>query len=234
MATQLYICKQCGCPDLMMPKSNLVLDANDKVAECPNCKWKGPLKDAAGIYTTEKIYDTKAVLDLLLHVTTKHAAGPIAQALIFIGMIEADDQEALDKVMRAATEGLIRETFMAAAEHAAAKGKDAALRIEDIHIVTGAVDPGWQERELTAMPERKRALNVIWEEFLKARILGLLGEKNTDHVKHFEVPHWLHSVLYALQDRSEDEPVLLLGCKVYASRFDDTDRYAVVWYETEA
>lgn len=121
MATQLYICKHCGCPDLEMPKSTIVVDAKDREVFCPNCKWRGPLTETAGIYTSEKVYDTKAVLNLLLYVTTKHAAGPIAQALEFIGMIEKDDQEGRDVIMRAALEGLIRESFVAAAVHSEEK-----------------------------------------------------------------------------------------------------------------
>lgn len=122
MTTQLYICKQCGCPDLMEPqKSAIVLEAKHRKVSCPNCKWEGPLSEAAGIYTTEKVYDTKEVLNLLLYVTTKHAAGPIAQALEFIGMIEKDDAEGRNIIMRAALEGLIRDSFVAASEHSAEK-----------------------------------------------------------------------------------------------------------------
>ncbi len=122
MAEQLYICPQCGCPDLVEPqKSPIILPAERRKVYCPNCKWEGKLAESAGILTTEHIYDTKAVLNLLLYTTTKHAAGPIAQALIFVGLLEKDDQEGLNKVMRAAVEGLIRETFVAAAEHAAQK-----------------------------------------------------------------------------------------------------------------
>jgi hypothetical protein len=122
MDQQIYICAKCGCPDLEMSKSSIIVSADQKKVRCPNCKWEGVLSETAGILTTEKIFDTKAVLNLLLFVTTKHAAGPIAQALVFIGLIEKDDQEGIDIVMRAATEGIIEKAFMAAAEHAAKKG----------------------------------------------------------------------------------------------------------------
>lgn len=122
MASQIYICAKCGCPDLLMEKSSIVVAAKDRKVSCPNCKWEGSLLETAGIVTTEKLYDTKAVLNLLIYVTTRHAAGPIAQALTFIGLLEKDDQEGIDVVMRAATEGLVREAFMAAAAHAATKG----------------------------------------------------------------------------------------------------------------
>lgn len=122
MASQIYICRQCGCPDLVTEKTSLVIEAKDRKAACPNCKWEGPLSEAAGIYTKDKVYDTKEVVNLLLHVTTKHAAGPIAQALEFIGLLEKGDDEGRNVIMRAALEGLIRESFVAAAEHAAKKG----------------------------------------------------------------------------------------------------------------
>lgn len=121
-ATTLYICPTCGCPDLMVTKSALALAPKDRKAICPNCKWEGTLAEAGGIATTEKVFDTKTILNLLLYVTTKHAAGPISQAFIFFGLVEKGDQVGLDKIMRAATEGLIEKAFMAAAEHAATKG----------------------------------------------------------------------------------------------------------------
>lgn len=121
MSGQLYICPTCGCPDLEAEKVSIIVSAKERKVSCPNCKWEGALSEAAGVLTSENVYDTKAVLNLLLFTTTKHAAGPIAQALIFIGLLEQDDQPGLDKVMRAAVEGLIRESFMAAAEHAASK-----------------------------------------------------------------------------------------------------------------
>lgn len=131
-ATALYICPTCGCPDLMTAQSALALPAKERRTVCPNCKWEGMLSDAAGIATTEKVYDTKAILNLLLFVVSKHAAGPISQALQFVGLIDKDDQEGLDKVMRAATSGMIEQAFMAAAEHAAEK---ATKQVPQLHTL---------------------------------------------------------------------------------------------------
>lgn len=118
---QIYICPSCGCPDLMYEAGIIITEAKEKKAGCPNCNWSGSLADAAGILTTEHVYDTKAVLNLLLYTTMKHAAGPIAQALIFVGLLEQGDEVGLNAVMRAAIEGLVKETFTAAAAHAKAK-----------------------------------------------------------------------------------------------------------------
>lgn len=119
MAGQLYLCPVCGCPDIEAEKTSLVLPAKERAVHCPNCKWTGMLSDAAGLLTTENVYDSTAILNLLLYTTMKHAAGPIAQALIFVGLLERNDQAGIDLVMRAAVEGLVREAFSAAAAHAA-------------------------------------------------------------------------------------------------------------------
>lgn len=123
MTHQIYICPQCGCPDLEAEKALIVVAAKDRKVSCPNCKWEGALSDAAGVLSSEKVYDTKAVLNLLLFITSKYAAGPLAQGLVYIGLLEQGDQEGLDKVMRAAVAGLIQEAFLAAAAHAAEKEK---------------------------------------------------------------------------------------------------------------
>lgn len=134
MSTQIYICPQCGCPDLEGEKAAIIVVARDRKIACPNCKWEGSLADAAGVLTSEKVYDTKAVLDLLLYVTTKHASGPLAQAFVFIGLLEPGDQDGMNKVMRAAVEGLVRESFLAAATHAAEKVQSSTPRSDDDHI----------------------------------------------------------------------------------------------------
>lgn len=140
-ATTLYICPTCGCPDLMQKQSSLVIPAKERDAKCPNCDWKGKLSEAAGIATTEKVFDTKTVLNLLLYVVSKHAAGPIAQAFQFFGLIDKGDQAGLDKIMRAATEGLIERAFMAAAEHAASKGN-----LADPPLERASSEQEWADR----------------------------------------------------------------------------------------
>lgn len=120
-ATTIYVCSACGCPDIEIAKSELNIPAKERKARCPNCKWEGTLAECAGIATTEKVFNTKTVLDLLIFVVTKHAAGPVAQVLQYIGLVEKDDQEGLNKVMREATAGLVERALLAAAEHAAEK-----------------------------------------------------------------------------------------------------------------
>lgn len=125
MSSQLFICPKCGCPDLLGEKTDsaIITSLKDRKVSCPNCKWEGTLNQAGGIFTQEKVFDLKQVMNLLLHVTAKHASGPISQALIFIGLLDKDDTEGMNVVMRAALEGMIRDAFAAAAEYAAMKGK---------------------------------------------------------------------------------------------------------------
>lgn len=246
-AKVLYICPTCGCPDLMQKESMLALPAKERDAKCPNCNWAGKLSEAAGIATTEKVFDTKTVLNLLLYVVTKHAAGPIAQAFQFFGLIEKDDQVGLDKIMRAATEGLIEKAFMAAAEHAASKGNLANPPLERasseqewadavgigqpvrgielvdgseppkmteenvhlFHVITGEYDPGWQERERAAMPQRKVLMNVLWEHYLRDLILAKVPVGS--EVTGIRAPRWVIDTLCAVQATQQPK---LLGAPV--------------------
>lgn len=121
MSNHAYICPRCGCPDLIGAKVTLVVDPKDLKVSCPNCKWTGTHAERVAVVSSENVYNTEAVFNLLLFVTLKHAAGPLAQAFEHIGLLEAGDQEGRDAVMRAAIEGLIEKSFVAAATHAANK-----------------------------------------------------------------------------------------------------------------
>ena len=111
----LYICAQCGCPDLESAKEGgELLALGEAQVRCPSCGWEGPMKETRALLTTEKVYDSEAVLNCLMHVAFKHAAAPIAFTLRDIGMI-SDHPDDLNAVMRAAMEGLVRESFLAAA-----------------------------------------------------------------------------------------------------------------------
>lgn len=118
MSSAIYICPTCGCPDLVTPESTLILSPDVKIANCPNCGWEGTLRSAAGILTSENVYDTKAIAQLLFHVTAKHAAGPLAQALQLIGLLDVSDQEGLDKIMRSVCGAMVEAAFTAAGERA--------------------------------------------------------------------------------------------------------------------
>lgn len=255
-ATQIYICSKCGCPDLQIEKSTISLAPTQKRVSCPNCGWAGTMNETAAILTTEKVFDTKAVLNLLLYVTTKHASGPLAQALQFIGLVEKGDQDGLDNIMRAVTAGVVESAFMAAAENAAnkkllaetpvmpevAKALDIPLvvtgpiimaqdtardfgidvdalnagaesvpfppkmtaeNVDLFHIVTGQYDPGWQEREATAMSEKDKLGNRFWEEILRDRVVPKVRSVQEQYpnaeITSIAVPEWVYYVLEAIQ-----------------------------------
>lgn len=132
MSNHAYICPRCGCPDLIGAKVTLVVDPKDLKVSCPNCKWSGTHAERVAVVSSENVYNTEAVFNMLLFVTLKHAAGPLAQAFEHIGLLEAGDQEGRDAVMRAAIEGLIEKSFVAAASHAASKlsAKSAVKEVE--------------------------------------------------------------------------------------------------------
>lgn len=119
MTTQIHICPQCGCPDLKYgDEGSVILSAQSRAVECPNCGWSGALSDSAAILTTEKVYDLKAVSDILIYTVTKYAGGPLAQTLMLIGLLRRDDQEGLDKILRATLGAMVEAAFTAAAERA--------------------------------------------------------------------------------------------------------------------
>lgn len=121
-ATAIYICPQCGCPDVLVEDKALITNNTSTKAQCPGCGWTGVARELVTLATTERVFDSKAVLSSLIYVANKHAAGPVAQALQLFGFIEKDDAEGLDTVMKAATEGLVTAAFMAAAERATQQG----------------------------------------------------------------------------------------------------------------
>jgi hypothetical protein len=56
-------------------------------AECPNCSWKGPLSKTIGAVTSEQFWDAKRVGEAMIRVMAVHGAGPLVQALEFIGLL---------------------------------------------------------------------------------------------------------------------------------------------------
>jgi predicted RNA-binding Zn-ribbon protein involved in translation (DUF1610 family) len=84
-----YFCPDCGSIDLQIFNAELCDDEGKSLgrAECPNCAWKGPLTATIGAMTTERMWDANRVGDLMLRVMAVHAAGPLVQALEFVGLL---------------------------------------------------------------------------------------------------------------------------------------------------
>jgi predicted RNA-binding Zn-ribbon protein involved in translation (DUF1610 family) len=141
MADAKYLCPDCGSIDLTISGQGLKNADGESLAHavCPNCGWKGALKDTIGIASTERLWDAQRVGELLLRVVAIHAAGPLVQCFEFIGILPkkkdlpkpngsdvassdpkalADAvkwneaaQEARDNVMRAVFEAVITRGF---------------------------------------------------------------------------------------------------------------------------
>lgn len=89
MADARYTCPDCGSIDLLIEKSGLV-DAeggSTSKAQCPNCGWEGKLSDTVGFVTSENLWDIERVGNVLIRVMAVNAAGPLVQALEFIGLL---------------------------------------------------------------------------------------------------------------------------------------------------
>lgn len=89
MAEARYFCPDCGSIDLIVANAEL-RDHEGKTlgrAECPNCSWKGRLVDTVGALTTEQFWDSDRVGEVLLRVLATRGAGPLVQALEFIGLL---------------------------------------------------------------------------------------------------------------------------------------------------
>lgn len=128
MASEKQFCPDCGSPEV--EHTTEVMVTSDGVITTPMtcrlCGWQGRASDTLGMLTTERVWDTEAVANLLLRVCTKQAAGPLVQVFRFVGLIEPGDQEGQDKVMRATFEAMITAAFQAAADHYAAKTREDA------------------------------------------------------------------------------------------------------------
>jgi len=84
-----YFCPDCGSIDLVITNAEL-RDPEGKSlgrAECPNCSWRGRLTDTIGMMSTEQFWDSERVGEVLLRVLATRGAGPLIQALEFIGLL---------------------------------------------------------------------------------------------------------------------------------------------------
>ncbi len=91
-----YTCPDCGSIDLAI-RGEGIKDSEGKSlarATCPNCAWDGNLSDTIGFATTETVWTVERIAEVLLRVSTKHAAGPIIQVLEFSGLIPKHMDEA--------------------------------------------------------------------------------------------------------------------------------------------
>lgn len=85
----VYMCPDCGFNELKIQGEGLKGPDGESLARagCPNCAWEGPLSATIGVLTTERLWTSKAVGDLMIRLVSRHAAGPMVQAYEFIGLL---------------------------------------------------------------------------------------------------------------------------------------------------
>lgn len=88
MADARHFCPDCGSIDLdMTTKGGIITRPDTNTARCPNCGWSGPVSKTIGAVTTEQFWDAERVGEVMLRVMAIHGAGPLVQALEFIGLL---------------------------------------------------------------------------------------------------------------------------------------------------
>lgn len=85
----VYMCPDCGFNELKIQGEGLKGPDGESLAtaECPHCAWEGPLSSTIGVLTTERLWTSKAIGDLMIRLVSRHAAGPMVQAYEFIGLL---------------------------------------------------------------------------------------------------------------------------------------------------
>lgn len=83
MADARHYCPDCGSIDLDITDGIVAA----KTVKCPNCGWAGGIGQTIGFATTEQVWDIERVGNVLLRTMAVNAAGPLVQALEFIGLL---------------------------------------------------------------------------------------------------------------------------------------------------
>jgi hypothetical protein len=89
MSNMRIVCPECGCLEMDIDEKKIVTvdGPSSSRAKCPACSWEGPLAAAPMMADSDAIWDTQRAWQLILVVATKHAAGPMIQALEFLGYV---------------------------------------------------------------------------------------------------------------------------------------------------
>jgi hypothetical protein len=116
-----YFCPQCQGMELEL-QPNFLIGAGPSVAKCKLCRWQGGSDQLIGALNpeNEKFWTAERIANVLLAVSTKHAAGPLVQVLELLGLVPAvkgslEEQRSAEAVregvMKAVLEGVIVGAF---------------------------------------------------------------------------------------------------------------------------
>jgi hypothetical protein len=84
-----YSCPECGSLDVETHGEGIKRPdgTSAATATCPVCGWSGALKDTVGFATTERVFDTERLAEVMFRTITKHAAGPLVQLFELTGIL---------------------------------------------------------------------------------------------------------------------------------------------------
>lgn len=114
MAELRPFCPTCTCLEITF--SELAEGSGGRAAKCELCGWSGNEQDLVLVSSAEDFWDIERVGQVLLQVFTKHAIGPLIQALEHIGMVETEDIEGKEIIAKKTMEGALVALFDAAQE----------------------------------------------------------------------------------------------------------------------
>lgn len=119
MAEARHFCPKCGSISVII--HGLAGPDGSKQAECPDCGWTGSAADTIGAVSSEKMHDIEDLGEELLQVAAGHAAGPLIRVLEKRGLVEEDDAQGKDYILKVVLEAVVTSVFTAAAENYARK-----------------------------------------------------------------------------------------------------------------
>lgn len=88
-----HFCPQCGFIDIIIENQGLKGPDGKSLATatCPNCGWAGGLNETLG-GIGRGFWDAERVGNLLIGVLARSAAGPLVQALEYVGLLPKEAQ----------------------------------------------------------------------------------------------------------------------------------------------
>lgn len=189
-----HFCPDCGSIDLEITNREL-RDAEGKSlgrAKCPNCAWEGPLTQTVGAVTQGQFWDSKRVGDLMIRVMAVHAAGPLVQALEFVGLLPRKREKPAPLPEAATDEERVKyESDLALWEdpgtvkwnRAAQEARDSVMR----KIMEAAITEGFAEAErvnrLFAIATETDIHPMLKEEAAVREFGGDVDEKKVTNIK---------------------------------------------------
>lgn len=124
-----YFCPSCQSIEVEISKA-LIIDPTKKdrgkTACCKLCGWEGSTEELIGAVSpqNEQFWDAEKIANLLMSVSLKHGAGPLLQALDFVGLLPkirgtAEEQDSAKAIREELTKRVLEAMMTTAFESAA-------------------------------------------------------------------------------------------------------------------